>query len=363
MLTRLLGADPQSLASRFVLAPGAEIIHRTGDLTLGATNSTPTSDWNLEAFRFGPNSAPGVLTLRAAGNLTFFNALSDGFAAVTPSAENGNSALWLAPLMAQNPMLPVNVQSWSYRLTAGADLTSADSRAVRPLSALTDTAGFIQLGKNLGAASVPAGNNALTSSLISQGYQVIRTGSGDIDLSAGRSVRLLNPLVSVYTAGTQVATPTSLFSANDFVTPILTRPIHPNQGDLGAVQQTYFAQYSLAGGDVTLTAGENIERLTRTTLGQLVPDSSRQNPTNWLYRRGYVDSATGQFGVGGVGTGQSGVNDPAASTTWWIDYSNFFQGVGALGAAMFRSLPEEMSRTWTPWRRRTRARRAARRMR
>ena len=233
--------------------------------------------------------------------------------------------------MAQNPLLPVNAQSWSYRLTAGADFSSADFRSVRPLLELADTAGFIQLGKNLGAANVPGGNNALTSALISQGYQVIRTGSGDIDLAAGRSVRLLNPLVSIYTAGTQVASPTTIFAADDFVTPILTRPIHPQQGDLGAVQQTYFAQYSLAGGDVTLTAGENIERLTRTTLGQLVPDSSRQTPTNWLYRRGYVDPATGQFGAGGVGVGQAGVNDPAASTTWWVDYSNFFQGVGALG--------------------------------
>ena len=47
--------------------------------------------------------------MRAAGNLTFLNALSDGFAAVTPDpAAGGNSALWLAPLMAQNPLLPVN---------------------------------------------------------------------------------------------------------------------------------------------------------------------------------------------------------------------------------------------------------------
>ncbi|MFN0128992.1 MAG: filamentous hemagglutinin family protein [Verrucomicrobiales bacterium] len=331
MRTRLIGTDPQGLGSRFVLAPGAELIHRTGDLTLGATGSNPSSDWNLETFRFGPNSAPGVLTLRAAGNLTFFNTLSDGFAAVTPAAANGNSALWLAPLMAQNPLLPVNTQSWSYRLIAGADHLAADFRAVRPLADLGAETGFIQLGKNLGAANVTGGNNAVTSSLIAQGWQVIRTGSGHIDLAAGRSVRLLNPLASIYTAGTQIASPTQVFDPNDFVTPILTRPIHPNQGNLGAVQQTYTAQYSLAGGNITITASENIERLTRSTLGQLLPDSSRQTPVNWLYRRGYVDSTTGEFGVGGVGVGQSGVTDPATSTTWWVDFSNFFQGVGTLG--------------------------------
>ena len=331
MRLRLLGDDGQRLDSRVVLVPGAEIVHRTGDLSLGAANSTPSGDWNLETFRFGPMSAPGVLTLRAAGNLTFFNTLSDGFAAVDPAPAGGNSALWLAPLMAANPLLPTNTQSWSYRLTAGADLASADFRSVRPLAALAAGSGMIQLGKNLGAANAPGGNNALTSSLISQGWQVIRTGSGDIDLSAGRSLRLLNTLASIYTAGTQVSTPTQIFAPNDFVMPVLTRPIHPNQGDLGAVQQTYAAQYSMAGGNISITAGSDIERLTRTTLGDYVPDSSRQMPVNWLYRRGYVDPSTGEFGVGGVGVGQSGVTDPAASTTWWVDFSNFFQGVGALG--------------------------------
>jgi hypothetical protein len=97
------------------------------------------------------------------------------------------------------------------------------------------------------------------------------------------------------------------------------------------VQQAYFAQYSLAGGNINITAGEDIERLTRTALGQLVPDSSRQVPANWLYRRGYVDPDSGKYGAIVVGSGFGSFTDPAASTTWWIDYSNFFQSVGALG--------------------------------
>jgi len=44
---------------------------------------------------------------------------------------------------------------------------------------------------------------------------------------------------------------------------------------------------------------------------------------NWLNRRGWVD-ATGQFGSPRTDT----IVD---STSWWIDYSNFFEGVGALG--------------------------------
>jgi hypothetical protein len=94
---------------------------------------------------------------------------------------------------------------------------------------------------------------------------------------------------------------------------------------LGAVQQdpAYPVQYTLGGGNVTINAGGDIVHLTRNTAGNLIADSERQLPMNWLYRRGFVDPATGQFGVARFGD--------VASTTWWVDFSNFFEGVGALG--------------------------------
>jgi len=55
-------------------------------------------------------------------------------------------------------------------------------------------------------------------------------------------------------------------------------------------------------------------------------------PTSWLYRRGWVDPTTGQFGQV-----QSGAD--VESTSWWIDYSNFFEDIGALGAATSPSPP------------------------
>jgi len=91
---------------------------------------------------------------------------------------------------------------------------------------------------------------------------------------------------------------------------------------LGNSQQTSAAIYSMAGGDVSLYAGENIEHLTLTG-GQWVADSQLQMPSNWLYRRGDVDAVSGAFGINRWGE--------AASTTWCVDFSNFFQGVGALG--------------------------------
>ncbi|RYD24259.1 MAG: filamentous hemagglutinin N-terminal domain-containing protein [Verrucomicrobiaceae bacterium] len=336
MLDRLTADQP---GLDLILAPGVEIHNPTGDLVLGSTSSTSTSDWNLQSFRFGPLSAAGVLTLRAKGNLTFYNALSDGFAAVTANANNGQSTLWLAPLMARNNLLPANAQSWSYRFTSGADLGAADFRAVLSESELDTDKGSFLLGKNYGnAASYGSGGNHTTARSILNRYQVIRTGSGDITINSGRDVLLLNQFASIYSAGTLVSDPTTVIKPNDFVLPMLVNADgrHPTQGpQLGAIQQPYFVQYSMAGGDIDISAANNIARMTRDTNavtgGNLIDDSSRQLPNHWLYRRGYIDPVTGEAGVGGVDDATFSVVDPSASTTWWVDFSNFFEGVGTLG--------------------------------
>lgn len=337
MLARLTALQP---GLDLILAPGAEIFNRSGDLVLGTTTSTATSDWNLASFRFGPRSAPGVLTLRASGDLVFYNALSDGFAAVAPTSENGQSSLWLAPLMAANPLLPANSQSWSYRITSGSDLSSADFGSALPESSLAANKGSLLLGKNYGnAATYGSGANHTTETSIERaGYQVIRTGSGDISIHSGRDVYILNQFASIYTAGTLASNPTTVFKPGDFVVPMLLSDTgrHPTQGSLlGAIQQPYFVQYSKAGGNLHIEAANDVARMTRnsstTTGGTLIDDSSRQLPNNWLYRRGYIDPVTGASGVAGVDDGGASLTDPNASTTWWVDFSNFFEGLGTLG--------------------------------
>ncbi len=312
-----------------ILAPGVEVYNLDGNITLGSEFSDESSDWNLASYRFGPRMAPGVLTLRASRNLTFFNALSDGFSGGVGSGPFGSpsTSLWQAILMANNPALPANAQSWSFHLTAGADLSGASYRAVTPLASLDAGAGLFQLGKDAGAATAVDGTYALTSSVIAGHFQVIRTGSGDIDIHAGRSLQLLNPFASIYTAGTALVDPQTVSSANDFVIPNVSLAVP--QGNLGPAQQAYLAQYSMAGGNVSITAGDNIERKTLNNSG-LIDDSSRQLPNNWLYRRGLV-GPDGEFGKVTVGSGFLTYTDEAASTTWWVDFSNFFQGVGALG--------------------------------
>ena len=303
------------LASVFSVRTGAELINTNGDLTLGASSGTVTN-WDLSTYRFGTgtNKAPGILTLRASGDIVLYGALSDGF----------QSAAYNALLLDASATLPLNAQSWSYRITAGADLNAANSMAVLAPNALAAGKGSLMIGRFVTADSPGGqGQSASTSTALSGNYQVIRTGSGDIDIAAGLDVRLLNTFATIYTAGT-LAPDQKLGGTFDTPTPSLTG----SNTLLGNPQQStaYAAQYTLGGGNITIDAQGNIGHfkldVSKIEL-TLIPDSSLQMPTNWLYRRGYVDPL-GTFGVTSAGT-------DVASTTWWVDFSNFFQSVGALG--------------------------------
>lgn len=342
MEAKLLAANA-GLSDALVLAPGVEIVNRTGDLVLGTDFDNSANDWNLAGFRYGSRLAPGVLTLRAAGNVEFKNALSDGFAGDFSPNDFGEfptpgQELWLRPVMNISTTLPTNTQSWSYRLTAGADLGAAHFREVRPLDTLAAGKGSILVGKFY-SPNLVLGPDASTASAIDNRFQVVRTGAGSIDLAAGRDVQLRNQFATIYTAGVRLPYSNfiigetefrlmSIFSPDDFAVPLVELSTsHPFQGGLlGTFQQAYPAQYTLAGGDVSIFAQGDIGRFTMFN-GQVRVDTSRQLPNNWLYRRGYVDPTTALFGEGGVGV----LGDRSASTTWWVDFSNFFQGFGALG--------------------------------
>ncbi len=371
--SRVLAADP-GLGGIFVLAPGVEIINPAGDLTLGLANVAGTTnieglsdaDWDLSGWRYGSRQAPGVLTLRAAGDLVFNNTLSDGFTPISKGtsanyADSGHSLLWLAPLQSINEALPLNTQSWSYRLASGTDAGAADFRRTAGLAALD----LVQPGKGsvlvgeffakavpntltsgTGAGIGPDGQTADTVRINSAAnnndrgtrYEVIRTGTGSIEVAAGRDVQLRNPFATIYTAGAALADGTAVYAAGDFTLPITAPSRHPDQGGrsgLGAPQQNYRAYFGLAGGDVRIRSGQDIGRFARLDDGSVVADSSMQMPTHWLYRRGLVDPATGLFAPVTL-TGLGAFSDLAASTAWWIDYSNFFQGFGALGGGDVR---------------------------
>jgi hypothetical protein len=388
---RILSGAPSDLASITVVTPGVEIINTAGDLTLGLANPTGTdnpeglsgADWDLSSMRYGSKSAPGFLTLRASGDILFNNSLSDGFVSIQPGVEdpsiysnnltfedNGHSSLWLAPLQTIQNGLPINLQSWSYTIAAGSDHGASDLKATLGVELLEENKGSVLVGEFYPAVAntldpdtdpdIPqsiagVGQYARTANhlrinhteideetglLKNMGtrYEVVRTGTGDITIQSARDVQLRNQFASIYTAGVALPEPTRIFEAGDFSTPIVAfdSVSHPEQGSLGRPSQSFAPQWSMAGGNIEVIAGKDIARMTQFTDldGNIstIHDSSHQFTSNWLYRRGHVDSTSGKFGAVRFNDafGQP-FEDKSASTTWWIDYSNFFQGFGTLG--------------------------------
>jgi len=324
MLNRILGGQT-NFSDVLSIRPGTEFVNANGSITLGAGSATTPpannpyqSDWNLATFRFGPQGAPGLLTIRASGNLTFWNSLSDGF----------QTADFNANLLNPNGQLPLNAQSWSFQLVAGADTAAADASQVRPLTSLAVDSGSFILGHD-SSNSAFAGTNPLLSAALAKGfYQVVRTGSGNIEIAAGRDVQIHNELSSIYTAGTLIANPTVLPDGGSFDVPNPSLGISNKDfiGPDGRGGVIYPAQYTVGGGNILITAQNDIAHFRRALVqGQavLASDSSRELPINWLYRRSNV-AADGTYL-------QSPISGGVDSTTWWVDFSNFFEGVGALG--------------------------------
>ena len=413
-LGQLQPANPAINAFTFNMAPGVEIINRnttsgafvSGAYVPGSGDLVLNNDWDLSTLRAGPTGAPGFLTLRAGGNLYFRASLSDGFA-TTSYGPYGSflGSVYNAPLMAQNKMLPANFQSWSYQLTGGGDLSAADTKA-----ATVGAAGNVMLGIPGQNFDPTAGQSALTAQVLLGYYQVIRTGTGDINVNAAGSLQLWNQFASIYTAGVQVTDPT-LGGAFDTPIPYLNNTdqwminnlgnvqqvqlagygntlgpdgtelpygtpvtqllnqingyqlLNPNDPSLGNASQigdpngnqvsggspqAYPAQFSYAGGNINVNVGGDISHLTLDTSGNVIADSVREMPNNWLYRRGATDPTSGNFAAlttsyaqydasGNLVVDQYGNPIPVSqseitSTAWWVDFSNFFEGVGALGS-------------------------------
>ena len=352
-----LSAANQSIMQ---INPGEEIVNSLGGLVLN-------NDWDLSLQRYGDlltvldssgNPIPwsgagpqdvngnqaigqnaGFLTLRASGDITFNGSLSDGFGDSVNNAANAgghNYGLYLAPLLpivSNASGLLKNQQSWSYRISSGNDMSAAN-----PLA--TAGSGNVNIGKLTATSNInlddPAGYQNQTRQSVDGYYQSIRTGTGNISISSAGSIQILNQFSTIYTAGSQAVDPTlnGQFDIPNFY----SRSVWNNS--LGSLQQPnkYGAvQYSYNGGNVELNAGANIAHLQaeqdpNNLSGPwltapdgsylLQADSSHELPSGWLSRSGYLD-ASGNWG----GLPKGGI----ATTTWWINFGNFFEGVGALG--------------------------------
>ncbi|MDM0148335.1 filamentous haemagglutinin family protein [Variovorax sp. J2P1-31] len=258
------------LGSGMQVMAGIEI-QSPGDLTLG-------SDWNLHQDFAGAHE--GTLSLRAAGNLVLHGHLSDGFDAADRTGVLQDAA------------------SWNLRLVAGADLASADRLALQPLAGLAAGQGSITIGTANTAAAGEPDNGA---------GKLLRTGTGDIEVRAGRDLTLAHRDSVIYTAGRK-----DLSRWDDFTTA---------RAD---------ARYGTAGGNLDLNAQGNITAA-----------PSDQRYTQWLNRQGNLSPGFffGEYNDGTFGE-IDGVYGPIPhapeQSSWWVNHGEFRQGVGVFGGGNVR---------------------------
>jgi len=232
-------------------------------------------------------------------------------------------------------MLKQGSQSWSMRFVAGADIGSADGRALR---AATDLAASGQTG-DLNLSDRHYLNPQLTTAdgftpewltrmRAVQAFSVVRTGIGSLDLLAGGSYQQYS-LFGVYTAGTPSdtigGTTPDGYNVYDQPRAILAGGRNLANPWIGAgfdgyadSIRDYRAWYPEHGGDLTLAVqGELIGYQTGRDFAYLRPGSG--SIANWLWRQG------GYGATEGVGT-QLGQDTP---TAWWIHFGGYVPNYAA----------------------------------
>jgi filamentous hemagglutinin family protein len=245
------GTDPA-----FQVVPGVEL-RSTGNVHVSAP-------WDLSAWRFGDaGTIPGILTVRAAGNLYVDNSISDGFFGL--DASDGYT------------LFPGFGPSWSYRLVAGADLTASQPLAVVNPARLAANSGDLVL-----AAGTPASTSGATATPL-----VVRTGTGFIDVAAARDLRLLSQASVIYTAGTP----------SDRGLPLR---------DFDSGWKGY--SYPTGGGDVSVAVGRDVVGALNNQLysnwlwraGTSAASTTGYAPAAWLVAYGDFEQGIGAFGGGDV---------------------------------------------------------------
>lgn len=278
------GVNAGMALTGYSLRPGIQIA-TPGSISIASATPSVASLLDFAAtnpntgaylWRYGGStlatSTPGALSLVAGGGINVRESISDGFGATTPGSKTLNSTV------------AASGDSWSYILTAGAELTAANPNQT------TVNAG--QPGANLTVGTASATKPA-----------AIRTGTGSIALNASQDVVLNNGASQqgnvVYTAG--VANVAAVDgSGNPLTFPVLTSTVNNTKNTVNVALTQY-------GGNLNIAAGRDVLG----TDGDLNQDGSTQSVNDWLLRGGEATAA--------------------APTVWFVDFAQFQQGFGALG--------------------------------
>ena len=260
--------------------------------------------------------------------------------------------------------------SWTYRITAGADLASGNPNAVRPLDTTiyspkyvtaynlqnpSQTPSVVMTGQTSYAQRVYSGSGATSSSPVTL-PTMVRTGTGNINVSAAYDVFLSDPNTSssttnkdapgvIYAAGVNTAKlpdPQYTGSAGNIAIGNITAD--PSQlffepqvlmyGTDGVVfGPPTAAAFPHMGGDVAVTAQNDIvgySPITSTTV-----KTTYQYYKQWLLADAGETPATAataaSISLGGQGVFVPSSSGVASQSAWWIQYGSFQQGILSAG--------------------------------
>ena len=288
----------------FHLRPGLEIRSLSSDSSTTDGDLALNAIWDLSLWRFA--NEPGILTLRAAANLALNDILSDGFrgtADLAITGTDGKSRRCANPNACAfrptgTPNLLTSGDSWSYRLVAGADFASADSLGiVAPARLVRDDIKVGSITVAPGVFSLPNRVQGPTQNPVLRPIlNAIRTGTGNIELNAGRDVTLANRASVIYTAGLDTGIGVPLGTPGVSGRSTLQRRPYPERG-----------------GDIRISADGNVNGIDPAL--DFTADSlafPRQLVSSWLLRQGD--------------------RGPTARATGWTVAPEYFeQGVATLG--------------------------------
>lgn len=264
------------------LTPGVEV-RSAGDLTVSVNEqavNVSERGWNLNTWRF--DGEAGALTLRAQGNLNIVGSISDGFV-------NKGTAM---PLWT----LDSSPKSWGLRLVGGADVSAA--KPTQTVAGAGDVS--VSYARPVLAGDVPVA--------------LVRTGTGTIDVAAGRNVVLGSTIwrdpdgdvtlnrsygAAVYTTG----------YARDLTGVGFVAPLNESNSVYGDNVLSP-AAFGRAGGAIRIQAGQDVQ-------GAVVP----QLVNDWLFRQGSSSLAA---------DGVTRVFD-SANTAWWARADYLGTGIATLG--------------------------------
>ncbi|HSB97862.1 MAG TPA: filamentous hemagglutinin family protein, partial [Spongiibacteraceae bacterium] len=264
-------------ASELHLLPGIDIFS-TGDLMLDAMPNLNTARFGTVANVF--EGEAGVLSLRAANNLTIASDLRDGTVANT-----SNNAI----LKTTASTLLMQDYAWNYRIVAGADLNAADPTATQ---------------------------NNTGNLVVSDGKDII-TGAGWIDLYAGG-------LLSVDDANSVIA----ILGRTDYASyknprkAVANRPDNELLPDTGSIDPYYltsgaqrYPMYPQDGGDLSIGTGGDVKFAQTTSFF-----------SDWMQR-----IANNALPLGNKTVAQNLPVKNFDITTWGVVQDKLTQGIAVLG--------------------------------